>query len=139
MAQVKISKRQQMELFKMCLQDMSSSFSVYQATFLIQKMCVQSRREAAFQFNKPLFSHEKRVFKTIGGLLFSLFSYFSNTKNVCSKQARGCFLVYYLLISIILLKCFYYEFYKNFRERCFLVCLANYIKLLWTAAFQFIH
>ena len=31
---------------------------------------------------------------------------------------------------------FLYEFYKKFRERCFLVYLVNSIKLLWTTAFN---
>ena len=35
-----------------------------------------------------------------------------------------------------ILKCFYYQFYQNFPETCFLFCLSNYIKLLWTAAFN---
>ena len=42
------------------------------------------------------------------------------------------------------LKYFYYEFCRNFRQRCFLngcslVYLANYIKFLPTAAFEFIN
>ena len=73
------------------------------------------------------------VIKASGNLLFSLLSYFSNTKNVCSKQAGGCFLLYLLLFSIILLECFYYKFYKDFREGCslnccYLVYLGIYIK-----------
>ena len=61
---------------------------------------------------------------------------FCNTKNMCLKQAGGCFLFYYLLISIVLVKCFYCKFYRNFRQGCFLVYLANYKKLLRTAAFN---
>ena len=34
------------------------------------------------------------MFKIRGRLLFNLFGYFSNTKNVCSKQAGGSFLIY---------------------------------------------
>ena len=34
------------------------------------------------------------MFKIRGRLLFNFFGYFSNTKNVCSKQAGGSFLIY---------------------------------------------
>ena len=66
---------------------------------LLQKICVQSNWEAAFQF----IHHESHI-----------------------------------------LKCFYCEFYKTFVKRCFLDCcflvyLANYIKFLRMAAFQFVH
>ena len=37
---------------------------------------------------------QKCVLKASGNLFFTSFSYFSNTKNVCSKQAGDCFLVY---------------------------------------------
>ena len=108
-------------------------------------MCVQSKWDGAFYFMKLHFYYEKYVFNIVhlmcvqnkGEAVFSLLSYFCNMKNVSSKQARSCF---NLLIIIILLKCFSYEFYKNFHERCFLngcslVYLSNYIKLLRTAAF----
>ena len=101
------------------------------------------------------------VFKTSGGLIFSLFSYFCNTKRVCSNQPRGCFLVYSVTFVIqnmavqnkreaafVIQKmyvqnkqeeCFYYKFYKNFSQRyflnsCSLVYLANYIKLFYKTA-----
>ena len=57
-------------------------------------MCVQNKQKAAFWFIKLLLKYKKCVFKTSGGLLFSLLSYFFNTKNMCSKQAENCFLVY---------------------------------------------
>ena len=71
-------------------------------------MYVQSKWEAAFQFIKLLFYYrkcvfsivclilycKKCVFKASRKLLFSLLSYFYNTKNVCSKQAGNRFLVY---------------------------------------------
>ena len=91
-------------------------FQFIHLPFVIRgELRVQNKWGAAIQFNKLLFV---------------------TRKHVCSKQEGGCFLVYSLLTSIILLKCFYYEFFKNFRERCFLVFLANYIKLLRTAAFN---
>ena len=61
------------------------------SSVILQKMCVQSNLETAFWFIKLHF----------------------NTKNICSKQAEGCFLVYSLLVTITLLKCFYYKFYKT--------------------------
>ena len=39
--------------------------------------------------------YKKCVFKASGNLLFSLLSYFFNVKNVCSKKAGTCFLVYW--------------------------------------------
>ena len=94
-------------------------------------MCVQSSRKAALYFIKLLLRYEKIVLKTRARLFFSLLSYLCNMKQVCSKQAGGYFcnmkhvcskqggayfLVDQLLISVILLKYFYYEFYNNFRE-----------------------
>ena len=68
----------------MCVQSKQEpAYLVYQATFLIQKMCVQNKRR----------------------LLFNLLSYFCNMKNACLKQAGGCFLVYFSLISIVCLIC----------------------------------
>ena len=63
----------------MCSKQARGSILVYYATFLIQKMCVQEKREPALYFIKLL----------------------SNTENVCSKQARGCYLFYSSLISIV--------------------------------------
>ena len=40
------------------------------------------------------------MFKASGGLLFSLFGYFCNTKHVCSNQAGGCFSVYLVTFVI---------------------------------------
>ena len=84
---------------------------------------------AAFQFIELLFVIRKHVCSKQAGC-------YCNTKNVCSKQAGDCFLVCKLLTSIILPKCFYYEFYKNFCERCFLVYLANYVNFFRTAVFN---
>ena len=36
-------------------------------------------------------------------------------------------------------KIIYFEFYKHFRERRFLVCLANYIKTFSDGCFEFIN
>ena len=73
-------------------------------------MCFQNKREAAYVIRK-MYVQNKRV------ATFSL-----------------------LIISIILLKCFYYKLYKNFRQGfflngCFLIYLATHIKLLRTATF----
>ena len=55
---------------------------------IIQKMLAQNKRGTTFQFIKLLFVIQKmRVQKKAGGC-------FCSTKNVCSKQVRGCFLVY---------------------------------------------
>ena len=55
---------------------------------IIQKMLAQNKRGTTFQFIKLLFVIQKmRVPKKARGS-------FCNTKNVCSKQVRGCFLVY---------------------------------------------
>ena len=40
---------------------------------------------------KPNIILQKNVLKASKGLLFSLLSYISNTKNVCSKQAGDAF------------------------------------------------
>ena len=91
------------------------AFLVYQATFLIQKNCVQNNR----------------------GLLFNLLSYLCHKKNVCLKQAGGCFLVHSSLISIVRLMYCHEKFGMlnqyciNFRK----LCLANYKKLSRTAFF----
>ena len=42
-------------------------------------MCVQSKRERSFL----------------------VYYYFSNTKNVCSKQSGSCFLIYYLCDFVV--------------------------------------
>ena len=76
--------------------------------------------------------------------MFKLSGRFLLQYNNCMFKTRER-LLFSLLISIILLKYFYYEFYKNFRDRYFLigflifVYLVNYIKLLQTAAFEFIN
>ena len=56
-------------------------FLVYQATFVIWKMCVQSKRDATFSLSSYFYGTKKT------GLLFSLFGYFCNTKYLCSNQA----------------------------------------------------
>ena len=98
---------------KMCLKESTGRFLVCRNTekayrpFVIQKKHVQNKR-----------------------------GWFCNRKNVCSKKVRGCFFNLLIINNIILLKCFDYKFYKSLHERWFLVYLANYIKLLWTAAFN---
>ena len=75
--------------------------------------CLCNTKKCMFKTSaRLLLQQEARVFKTYGRLLFSP-------------------PVHQLLVSIILLKCFYYEFYKNLREWCFLngyslIYLANY-------------
>ena len=50
-----------------CSKQTGDIFLTYAATFLIQKMCVQNKRDLLFN----LFSYLKIVFKTSTGLLFS--------------------------------------------------------------------
>ena len=85
---------------------------------------------------RQMSNYKKCVFKASRNMHFSLLRYFCNTKNVCSKQAVDCFLVYQLLISVLLLKCFYYNFQKTFHEICSLVYLVNYIKIMWRLVFS---
>ena len=94
----------------MCSKQAGGCFLVYYATFLIQKLCIQNKPEAAFNF-----------------LVTFLI------RKSCVQTPK---MFYYEFDCVFkLLKCFYYEFYKNFREGRSLVCLANYIKLLLTADF----
>ena len=68
------------------------------------------------------FSHTKNVCSKQAGAAFNLLSDFCNTKNVCLKKAGGCFLVYSSLTSIVRLmfcheKCGMLDQYcTNFRK-----------------------
>ena len=57
-------------------------------------MCLEQLRGCFFSSLCFFFNTKKCVFKASGNLLFSLLSYFSNMKNVCSKESRGCFLIH---------------------------------------------
>ena len=103
-------------------------------------MCVQNKRKGALKFIKLLLQHvcskqardcfcntRKCMFKTSGRILLQ------QEARVFKTYGRLLFSppVHQLSVSIILLKYFYYEFYKNFREWCFLngyslIYLANY-------------
>ena len=75
-------------------------------------MCVQSKWDGAFYFMKLHFYYEKYVFNIVhlmcvqnkGEAVFSLLSYFCNMKNVSSKQAGSCFLVYSVKFIWLLLQ-----------------------------------
>ena len=79
----------------------------------------------------------KCVFKASGRLLFNLFGNFSNTKNVCSKQAVGCFLIYSSLIKRLML---YHEkrVFKASRGLLFSLYIINQTSdvLLWKLCVQ---
>ena len=122
-------------------------------------MCAQTKQEIAIQFIHPRFYFEKRMLKVSRKLLFSLFSYYSNFKNKHSKQALSCFLVHsatvlirktvsskqvgvcffiinqtrsFLLytVTVLIQKCFYYEFYKTSANGKFLDYSSNFVRLL---------
>ena len=96
-------------------------FLVYSSLISIVRLMlvyVQSKWKAAFQFFLSIISIVHLMFHSNGKLLFIFLS----------------------LICIVRLKCFYYEFYKTTAKGCslnccFLVYLANYIKLLRAPAF----
>ena len=88
-------------------------------------MCVQNKRKGALKFIKLLLQHvcskqardcfcntRKCMFKTSGRILLQ------QEALVFKTYGRLLFSppVHQLSVSIILLKYFYYEFYKNFRE-----------------------
>ena len=63
------------------------------------KTCVQNKRGTAFSFFTlisiaHLMLYYKICVQIMSGLLFNFFGYFSNTKNVSSKEKENCFLVY---------------------------------------------
>ena len=71
-------------------------------SFILQKSVFKAlQKQMKYEYEKCFFSivllilyYHKCTFKTNGKLLFSLWNFFCNMKNVCSKQAGGCFLVY---------------------------------------------
>ena len=86
-----------MELFKTCVQRKQRlifSFFHHQSIFFKASDRLLFRLFIINQYCTPNVILPKSVFKAIGKLLFSLLSYFFNTRNVCSKQAGGFFLVY---------------------------------------------
>ena len=112
-----------MELFKCVLKAIRrllfSLSSINQYCILnvpIQKMCIQSKREAAFQFLHPLFYFE----------------------NVCSKQAGGYFLI---SPSTFLLRKCVFKASRRLVFSFFIHCSTSKICIQskCEAAFQFLH
>ena len=62
---------------------------------LYYKKCVfkaiRKQMKCVFSIVLLMLYYKKCVFKACANLLYSLLSYFCNMKNVCSKQAGGCF------------------------------------------------
>ena len=77
-----------------CSKQAEGCFLIYLGTCLMQKCVFKTSGRLLFNLFGYFSNMEKCVFKTSGRLLFNLFGYFSNTKNVCSKQVRGCFFIY---------------------------------------------
>ena len=67
-----------------------SLISTVRLNVILQKMCSKQAGDA-YKFFTLFFIYKKCVFKANGGYFFNLCGYFSNTKNVCSKQAGSAF------------------------------------------------
>ena len=100
------------------------AFLVYSATFIIRKLIRSKEAAGCFLVKLVSLAIQKHACSIKAG------GFSCNRKKCMFKTNER--LLFSLVISITLLKYLYYEFYKNFRERCFL-------KLPRTAAFEFIN
>ena len=105
-----------MKLLKMCVQNkygllfsflFSSLIKIVRLMFCYKKCLFKViGKQMKYKYEKCVFIivllmlyYKKYVFKASEKLLFSFLSYFCNMKNVCLKQAGGCFQFTQLLLK----------------------------------------